>query len=186
MAVSKELSLYFIALIPPEPFRQNSWRWKEYFRDQYQSKASLNSPPHITLHMPFKLKTKREVELVEKLQDFSRIFSPFVVELESFGAFPPRVIFVDVIKSAELENLQQTINRQMKEEFQIFNANYQDRPFRPHLTLAFRDLKKAQFCEAWAEFQHKEVRYTWEASHFSLLKHDGRRWQTWQDISLGE
>jgi 2'-5' RNA ligase len=186
MTKAKELSLYFIALIPPEPFRQNSWRWKEYFRDRYQSKASLNSPPHITLHMPFKLKTWREAELAEKVQDLARTFSPFTVELEGFGAFPPRVIYIDVVKSAELERLQRALNRQMKVAFQVFNANYQDRPFRPHLTLAFRDLKKAQFREAWAEFQHKEVRYTWEASHFTLLKHDGYRWQTWRNISLGE
>ena len=186
MTSDKKLSLYFIALIPPEPFRQQAGQWKEYFRDRYQSKASLNSPPHITLHMPFKLKTKREAELADKLQDLARTFSPFVIELEGFGAFPPRVIYIDVARNTELANLQQAIHRQMKVGFQVFNANYRDRLFRPHLTLAFRDLKKAQFREAWAEFQTKEVRYTWEAAHFSLLKHDGQRWQTWRDISLGE
>ena len=176
------LSLYFMALIPPEPFRQLAWGWKTYFRDQYQSGASLNSPPHITLHMPFKLRSQRETELAEKLQQVADTFAPFLVELEGFGAFPPRVIFIEVIGSSELEALQQAVRRQMKLEFQVFNANYRDRPFHPHLTLAFRDLKKAQFRQAWAEFQDREVRYTWTASHLTLLKHDGHRWQVWRNL----
>lgn len=179
-----ELSLYFIALIPPEPFLQHAGKWKEYFRDQYQSKASLNSPPHITLHMPFKLKQKRETELVEKLQNVANTLAPFPVELEGFGAFPPRVIFIDVTESNDLNMLQQSIKRQMKLEFQVFNANYRERAFHPHITLAFRDLKKAQFHQAWSEFQHREVRYTWVAPHFTLLKHDSRRWQVFHDLSF--
>lgn len=180
------LSLYFMALIPPEPFLGHAGKWKEYFRDQYQSKASLNSPPHITLHMPFKLKPKREVALAEKLQQVAGTFSPFQVALEGFGAFPPRVIFIDVQKSSEIDKLQLTIKRQMKIEFQVFNADYRERPFHPHLTLAFRDLKKDKFQEAWSEFQHKEVRYSWLASHFTLLKHDGHRWQVFRDLSFAQ
>ncbi|MEO0331724.1 MAG: 2'-5' RNA ligase family protein, partial [Bacteroidota bacterium] len=88
-----KLSLYFIALLPPKPFRQLAWKWKEYFRDHYQSKASLNSPPHITLHMPFKLQPEEEPELINTLQSVAENVSPFTVELEGFGAFPPRVIF---------------------------------------------------------------------------------------------
>ncbi len=184
LMTNTELSLYFIALLPPEPFRQFAWKWKEYFRDQYKSKASLNSPPHITLHMPFKLKPKREAELITSLQRVADNFNPLMVELEGFGAFPPRVIFIDVEKSSELDELQQAIKRQMKLDFQVFNANYQDKPFHPHMTLAFRDLRKAQFQQAWEEFQYKEVHYTWESTQFTLLKHNGHHWDIFQEISL--
>ena len=58
---------YFIAIIPPSPIYEEALRLKEYFRDTYNSKASLNSPPHLTLHMPFRMKERKEAELVEKL-----------------------------------------------------------------------------------------------------------------------
>ena len=44
---------YFVALIPPSPVYEEAQALKEYFREKYNSKAALNSPPHITLHMPF-------------------------------------------------------------------------------------------------------------------------------------
>lgn len=49
-------ALYFIALVLPSPLYEEVTRLKEYFRDRYNSKAALRSPPHITLHMPFKWK----------------------------------------------------------------------------------------------------------------------------------
>ena len=46
--------LYFIAIVPPSPIYEEAFEQKVYFKTKYNSKASLNSPPHITLHMPFK------------------------------------------------------------------------------------------------------------------------------------
>ena len=44
--------------------------------------------------------------MIEGLEAFCRDMHAFPVELKNFDAFPPRVIFVDVIKSEALENLQ--------------------------------------------------------------------------------
>ncbi|MEO0333851.1 MAG: 2'-5' RNA ligase family protein, partial [Bacteroidota bacterium] len=125
-----------------------------------------------------------EPELINTLQSVAENVSPFTVELEGFGAFPPRVIFIDVEKSNELSELQRVIKQQMRIDFQIFDSKYPERPFHPHMTLAFRDLKEAQFQRAWEEFQYKELRYTWEATQFTLLKHNGRHWDIFQDIPL--
>jgi 2'-5' RNA ligase len=61
---TKEVSLYFIAIIPPQPVFEETWQLKNHFKEHYQSKASLNSPPHITLHMPFEWKVEKEEMLV--------------------------------------------------------------------------------------------------------------------------
>ncbi len=89
-------ALYFIALVLPPPLDEEVTRLKEHFRDHYNSKAALRSPPHITLHMPFKWKEKREQELISALQKFCTGRKSFEVELKNFGCFPPRVIFIDV------------------------------------------------------------------------------------------
>ena len=40
---------------------------KQEFANRFNSKAALRSPPHITLHMPFKWKEEKEVKLIDVL-----------------------------------------------------------------------------------------------------------------------
>ena len=141
----EKLKQYFIALIPPPPVSDDALRLKNYFRDQYNSKASLNSPPHITLHMPFKWKEEKECELIDAFGKFSLGRPSFKIELHNFSAFAPRVIFIDVVSNDALSLLNKELHRFCKRELNLFNASYKDQPFHPHLTLAFRDLKKPMF-----------------------------------------
>lgn len=170
-------ALYFIALVLPPPLDEEVSRLKEYFRDRYNSKAALRSPPHITLHMPFKWKEKREPELIRALEKFSLGRHPVTVELKNFGCFPPRVIFIDVVKTSELEQLQKDLVKFCRSELNLTHANWRDNPFNPHVTLAFRDLRKDRFAEAWKEFHGREFGATVLINAITLLKHNGQQWQ---------
>jgi len=177
-------SLYFIALIPPSPFLEEVQLLKEYFRDQYKSKASLNSPPHITLHMPFQWKDTKEEKLVTALNSFAVGKTPFSIAFNHFACFAPRVIYIDVMPSESLITLQRELHRFCKLELNVFNAQYRDLPFHPHLTLAFRDLKKDQFTTAWQEFQNKKFAGDFTINKITLLKHDGKHWQRFRDFDF--
>jgi len=59
----KKNELYFIAIVPTSPLSEELLAWKQYFQEHYQSKAALNSPPHITLHMPFEWKEEKAAVL---------------------------------------------------------------------------------------------------------------------------
>lgn len=182
----KKLSQYFIAIVPPSPVYDDALEQKQYFKDHYQSKASLNSPPHITLHMPFKWREDREADLAQQLNAFAGNFQPFTITLDNFSSFPPRVIFINVVKSEELEQLYVELKRFCKRELNLFNADYKEQPFHPHLTLAFRDLKKPNYQRAWDEFEKKKYRAEFAAKSIALLKHDGKTWQVRQEFSLHE
>jgi 2'-5' RNA ligase len=164
---------YLIAILPPEPLAGDIYKLKEYFRDRYKSKASLNSPAHITLHMPFEF--NNEEKLLTKFKAFST--EPFTIELKDFGCFEPRVIFIAVKENRALELAQKKVMDFCKRELQVFNADYQDQPFHPHITLAFRDLKKPMFYEAWNEFKAKIFNASFQYTRISLLKHDGKFWR---------
>ena len=178
------LGLYFIAIIPPEPIYGDAQSWKEYFAAQHQSKASLNSPPHITLHMPFKYKVQKEPLLIKALSAVGKQSNSLILSINGFDAFAPRVTFMKVLENLILTQLHGRIQQIMKKEFNIFNANYRDSPFHPHLTLAFRDLKKAQFDLAWDEFKSKPYQEQCVVNQFWLLKHDGKRWQQFHAFDL--
>lgn len=176
--------LYFIAIIPPEPVYTEAWQLKHHFKDRYNSKASLNSPPHITLHMPFKWKAVREHELIDRLAEFTATQPSLHITLRNFSAFEPRVIFIDVVKHDDLIAVQKNLKRFCKVELNLFNADYKDLPFYPHLTLAFRDLKKAEFYKAWDEFRDKKVEATFRVDSIVLLKHDEKEWKEFNSLSL--
>jgi 2'-5' RNA ligase len=181
-AREEKLKQYFIALVPPSPLYDDAWRLKNYFRAQYNSKASLNSPPHITLHMPFRWKEAKECELVDALQVFSRGREAFKIHLHNFSAFPPRVIFIDIVQNDSLTQLYRELHRFCKRELNLFNAAYKDQRFHPHLTLAFRDLKKPLFFKAWEEFQARTFSAHFNVEKFMLLKHNGKIWEIFKEF----
>ncbi|MFZ2906730.1 MAG: 2'-5' RNA ligase family protein [Cyclobacteriaceae bacterium] len=177
-------ALYFIAIIPPSPVFEEVLELKNYFKEKYNSKASLNSPPHITLHMPFAWKTEKERRLIDGLEKFTEQYSPFDLQLVNFRGFEPRVIYIDVVKTEALQKLQKELHRYCKKEFNLFNANYKEHAYHPHITLAFRDLKKHEFVKAWEEFKEKKFEGGWSIQTICLLKHDGKKWDVLKDFKL--
>lgn len=175
---------YFIGIIPPPPLYARAFEIKQYFNDEYQTKASLNSPPHLTLQQPFEWSKSKEEDLVETLRKFSAGLNLVRIQLKDFGCFAPRVIFIQVVVSAELTALQAKVREFCKKELGLFDANYQDKPFHPHLTVAFRDLRKAMFAKAWDEFRNRKFEGKFLADKITLLKHDGKRWNAAYEFPL--
>jgi 2'-5' RNA ligase len=183
-ALNKKPKQYFLAIIPPSPIYEEALELKNYFKQKFNSKASLNSPPHITLHMPFRWKEEKEADLIDTLSKFKSGVAPFQLRLQNFNSFAPRVIFIDVAPNEQLVSLQKRLLKYCKKELNLFNADYKDQVFHPHLTLAFRDLKKSVFTEAWQEFNSKSFSAEFVVDKFDLLKHNGRVWESFSSIKL--
>jgi len=171
-----EKSLYFIALIPPEQTSRTLLGFKQEVAQKYLSKAALRSPPHVTLHMPFKLAAKNKVNLVNSLKKLCLQHEVFSITLNGFGAFPPRVIYVKVEHSDPLALLQKELGELMAKNMFIHNQNYRNRPFNPHITIAFRDLNKQRFTEAWEYYGSQSIQIKFQVNSITLLKHDGKIW----------
>lgn len=186
MREKKSEQRYFLAIVPPEPVYSEALRLKHYFKDQYNSKAALNSPPHITLHMPFAWKENKEAELINNLETFAMTQPIVEIRLNNFSSFEPRVIFIDVINDEKLGALQRQIKRFCKTKLNIFNADYKDLAFHPHLTLAFRDLEKPEFYKAWDDFKERKFDATFNVTSIALLKHDGKEWKILKSLLLAK
>lgn len=177
MKNSNEANLYFLAVIPPKPILGECQAHKDHFFEKYNSRASLNSPPHVTVHMPFKLKESKEDQLIAEVGKTLTNVGSFQLQLNGFDHFGQRVIYVKVEDSEPLLNLFLEIRKMMKTNFNIFNADYKNRGFNPHITLAFRDLKRESFKQAWPEFENVVYKKAFEVKNLTLLKHDGKKWQ---------
>lgn len=176
---------FFVALIPPEPLAGEIMAWKEEFNARFNSKAALRSPAHLTLHMPFEWPEKRNQELLSVFGQTAKATAPFQIQLKGFGAFPPRVIYVAVTPSQELSTFQQAVNEQARKQLYLLHPTHNDRGFHPHLTVAFRDLRKIDFPTAWDLVVDAAFDKTWTANELALLRHDGKCWQVWERLPFG-
>jgi len=168
--------LYFIAIVPPVDIQDEITLLKEEMRTNYHSIHALKSPPHITLHMPFKWKDKRYQELDQVMQSLNADLVPFEIQLNDFDFFEPRVVFVHVVENELLNQLQKEVVATCRKELNLQNANYKDRPFHPHVTIGFRDLKKSKFYEAKKVFKSRSFSCEFQVDRIELLKHYRQRW----------
>lgn len=177
--------LYFIAIIPPAPLKDKIQELKLEVKEKFNSSHSLNAPPHITLLSPFRLNMEKKESLNSLLEVFTQAFGILEIQLNNFSTFPPRVIFIDVLKTPGLINIQQKLENMAHSNPDIFSYNYEKRPYHPHLTLAFKDLTKSNFHKAWKEFEHQPFNASFKSEKLSLLKHDGERWEEVKTFALG-
>ena len=174
--------LFFVALIPPAAIVAEVTAIKEEMAARYDSSHALKSPPHITLHMPFKWRVDRLAQLEAGMTKAAEGRQPLEIGLRDFACFAPRVIYVDVALSDALHTLRREVVRTMRRELKLLNADYKDLPFHPHMTVAFRDLSKVRFAEAWEDFAQRSYRADFTVDSLCLLRHTGQHWERWRDF----
>ena len=180
---SEDHNLYFIAIVPEEPLQSKLMGWKEWIYKETGSKGALRSPAHITLHMPFKWKQKKEELLINSLENLVTSISSFEISLIGFNCFEPRVIYVDVEKSNELNSLRNEVMNESRKTLKLVLPK-DLRGFHPHITIGFRDLKKPQFYQAWEQLKEKNFNASFNVNSIALLKHNGKKWNVYKNFSL--
>ena len=183
MTQSRNTLLLFLALVPPVAIQNRVTPIKHSIAEHYDSSAALKSPPHITLHSPFRGSPDSVEDMNRGLQAFARDRAPVPISLNDFGAFAPRVIYIRVCKTSALLTLQQEIQAFMENSLGLSVVG-QKRPFSPHMTVAFRDLSPHNFKQAWLNFQHQSFEAHFIAETLTLLKHNGKIWEVWREFPL--
>lgn len=181
--MSKDL-LLFVAVIPTEEIHEEVTVFKQYALEHFGSGRALRSPAHITLIPPFRWSPGRLPVLKGALEQFSDRCAPFYLTLNGFDCFRPRVIFVDVEPSEELNRLQSALEYHLSSE--CFLNNQGNHGFHPHMTVAFKDLKRSVFPTAWNYFAEQVYLRVFEVNRYFLLRHNGRRWEVQSTFVFGE
>jgi 2'-5' RNA ligase len=175
--------LYFIAILPPEDIQKEVTAFKKYIADTWGPRHALRSPPHITLQPPFAWPDERLPELKACLEGFAKTQSGFDIHLKNFGAFPPRVIYVEPLPSLALEKIYLQMAQVLEEKLKLSDKS-NTRPFSPHMTIAHRDVEADDFPEIWAYFKRQSYARTFLAAEISLLKLKDGKWEVTLRIPL--
>lgn len=172
----KSIRKYFIAIVPEDPLREEITALKQAVYDQFGFKYALKSPPHITLKMPFPYNENKEQYLAAKLEQFFAEESPFSLSLAGIGHFGRRVAYLRVHHPPDLPALQERLvrygKRQLGQQIELSDLNYQ-----PHLTVAFRDIKKNQFDELMHFLRARFEKQRMDVGKITLLKKCDSLWK---------
>ncbi len=175
-----QAALFFIAIIPGPALCAEVTHFKEYAATHFGSSRALRSPPHITLVPPFKWQENRLEELSELLSGFAGEEEGFPLSLSGFDCFAPRVIYVNVVENSSLSSLQSRLGLMLTSGLGLQKRD--DRPYHPHMTVAFKDLRRSVFPKAWTYFSSLDYERRFQVDCLTLLQHNGRMWEIFRDF----
>ncbi len=171
----KNQTLYFIAIIPAEPLRKQVNALKEDISQAYHTFHALKAPPHITLIPPFTITSQKEHIITNFIAECVCSWTSFEVSIMDYGAFTPKVIYLDIAKNDTLIRLQRWLKEKCAKDLGI--GMDKGLPFHPHMTLAFRDLSPQMFGKAWQRYKAEKFRADFGVMSLFLLKHTGLSWE---------
>lgn len=174
------MSLYYIAIIIPEPLQSEITAFKNDIYERFGAKSALKSPAHITLFPPFNWKNEDETALKTTLDGFSSsIFQenrPLSIKLKNFGFFRKSTIFIQPESNENGSILRGSLLDYLSTHIGLRDDKDAERPFHPHITIVNRDITEADFEEIWAEYAHKSFENQFIAGGISLLRYNDGRW----------
>ncbi len=180
----KGMGKYFVGLLPPATFEAKFKLLKQGIAEQFQVKYALKAPAHLTLKMPFLYKEAKEAELASRFTSLLETQKPFLLQLARIGHFGNRNIHQQVTPSESLMQLQITLGSFCKRSLHLVEE-LSDRNFQPHLTLAYKDLKPANFAEVLAFARKNAVQGEFLVENAYLMKKVDNRWQVIAPLIFG-
>ena len=157
---------WFFAILPPHSISAEIIAFQEELKEQYGFEHALKTPPHLTIIPPFQSEFHPLEQFCKQLE--SERFDPFVIQLDGFEAFPPRVIFVDVARNELLNQFAKQVKAIFVSAKLVPNKG-EKHAFAPHITLANRDLTNKTFKLIFPAFKPRAYQASFEVKSLYLL-----------------
>lgn len=173
-------ALYFTALVPPSAIKEKVKKLKLEIKEKFHAAHALKLPAHITLIPPVWLEDKQEKLFLERTKKISKTQTSFPVNLNGFGHFGQRVIFIEVVDNKSIKNLHQNLIFELEE----FLPSGEKKEIHPHITIATRDLSRENFKMAWQAIKERKFDAGFEANIITIFRHNGKTWDVLEDFSF--
>ena len=100
-----DTQLKLIAVVLPEPLFSYVKEQQNFIADTWGCCKALRTPPHITLIPPMSLKAEEILILESILSKIAEKNSRFVLDVNEYEAFRPRVVYLNTTLPKELSKL---------------------------------------------------------------------------------
>ncbi|GIV27078.1 MAG: hypothetical protein KatS3mg027_0892 [Bacteroidia bacterium] len=172
-------ALYFLAIVPPPELSQKIHQIKNYIAQKYNCKHALKSPPHITIEPPFRFPPAKEALLIQNINHLNQQLQSLstTIYIKDYDVFLPKVVFIKVLDNPELHQIYKYTHHFVKSQLKIIK-DLPPRPFHPHITIAFRDVKKQYTLTILEELKTNfPIQDSFQFQKLFLLKHNGQYWE---------
>lgn len=167
--------MFFIAVLCPPELDKKVLQYKLWMKEQFGCTVALKSPAHITLIPPFWLENGMETLLLDVFHGFTSDMPGITIQLNGFGHFSKRVLYVKVEKNPALEELKLQAENHFSASFNKA-IRKEDRAFQPHVTIATRDMTPSAFYKAWEQVAGQNFKFSFIADRITLLKLSPGKW----------
>ncbi|MBP7273683.1 MAG: 2'-5' RNA ligase family protein [Saprospiraceae bacterium] len=150
-------------------------QFKQYAATHFHTKHAQNSPPHITIVPPFKCSQTTVTALKEDLKDLVLYEESSIVQINGFGHFADKVIYLKIENSRYLQGIYQKVNGLLYNNYEVLNITIKQK-FIPHITIANRDLSTDFFPFAYKYFSALPYQKDCLIESLAILKYEEHRW----------
>ncbi len=144
----------------------------------------MRIPVHITVEPPFRRDAADADWMCERLSAFFSGEQEFEVELRDFWAFRDDVIFIDVTANLQLLEMHQRLSDIMRAAPAIIETAPFHTGYKPHMTIANRDVEPETHRRIWNEFKARKFYARFPVGAVTLLRHDGKEWHIYKQFAL--
>ena len=165
---------HFVGVLPPKEIDEIVQRDRLWVRERYGCRSGHSTVPHITLVPPFStsLPTDRVRDI---LMGILPLLHPFICEIDGYGSFGDRTVFLRVIPSKEWDDLAKTLSKGMRA--MGLGVREEKKPLSPHLTIANRDIPPNALKSILSGLYHNSVKGTFPVESVALFHREGRVWR---------
>lgn len=153
-----------MAVVLPETVARQVRIWQKQFGPK---RWRINLPPHVTLIRPWQ--TQRSVaQAVAGFESIKLLTASFMIDCQGVGEFAhpgAYVLYSPISDDAGLQRLHDELSPALRE----LGYLPQERQYHPHITLANK-LSRAEYEQAKAQLEQKDLSYNFVCSEVSLLK----------------
>ncbi|KAG9396792.1 2'-5' RNA ligase [Carpediemonas membranifera] len=170
-------SRYFIALLPNDD--DLTFELREMMKStcrECENPSALSSPPHFTIQKPFTFPDNQKNELYATLEEQTRTWRPFRIDLSGFGTFQgSNVIFIKASEESAnwIKKLSASLKWHLKNNLHLRPRDLTHN-VSPHITLA-KQVKKETLDEVYAGLEDMPFENGWTLDRLCLMRAVGRK-----------
>ncbi|MCZ2100777.1 MAG: 2'-5' RNA ligase family protein [Chitinophagales bacterium] len=159
------------AIEPPSDLAASIRLLQEEFAGCYGSAAALKPPVHITFSPPVHLDHPELEHYSSLLKEVALQTSPIELQLDGFDFFiKNKVVFIRVVPHALLNAMHQDFERKWQNKDAL--------PYRPHITIGYRNLDTAIFKDIVKDYSKRTFKDKLGVNNLHLWQHTDGRWKT--------
>ena len=164
----------WIGIVLPRKFYNRIKKVQKDVSKKYDVYSSLGSQigPHITIIYQPNVRIGNFYKIKKTVEEIVKNQTQFCINVNGFAGFTNNVVYVKVVESRELRKLHKMIFNSVNK----FGKIKVYRKYKPHITIAFRDLSDDNFRKIHQEYIKKKIsfKFTVKEIRFGKARKEGR------------